>query len=342
MSPDAHDAVLPVGRRRVCGRTEHTMDMRILVVDDEPSLRGMLVEFLTQQGYSVDQAASGETALQMFRQSPYPLVLTDIRMPRGMNGIELLQNIKDIDPACQVIIVTSNVSLDTAIAALRQGAYDYLTRPFEDIELISAVVKRAGEKIRLIRENEILIQKLESNNVELERVNHLLKQLAIRDGLTGLYNHRHFQELLNDEVIRSKRHHREFSLIFLDVDLFKQYNDAHGHPQGDQLLKDIGRIIEKCVLPTDIVARYGGEEFVVLLPEAPKDRVQRVAEEIRLQVESFPFAGREAQPLEKITVSLGIATFPHNGNDGPALLHSADTALYQAKQSGRNAIREAR
>ena len=315
------------------------MNMRILVVDDEPTLRGVLVEFLTQQGYAVDQAASGEAALQMFRQSPYPLVLTDIRMPRGMSGIELLQNIKAIDPACQVIIVTSNVSLDTAIAALRQGAYDYLTRPFEDIELISAVVKRAGEKIRLIGENQILIQELERNNVELERVNQLLKQLAVRDGLTGVYNHRHFQELLTDEVIRSKRHHREFSLIFLDVDLFKLYNDAHGHPQGDQLLKDIGRIIEACVLQTDMIARYGGEEFVVLLPETSKDRVQHVAEKIRQEVASFPFAGRETQPLGKITVSLGIATFPHDGNDGPALLHFADTALYQAKQSGRNTIR---
>ena len=313
--------------------------MRILVVDDEPSLRGVLVEFLTQQGYAVDQAASGEAALQMFSQAPYPLVLTDIRMPQGMNGIELLQNIKDIDPVCQVIIVTSNVSLDTAIAALRQGAYDYLTRPFEDIELVSAVVKRAGEKIRLVSENQILIQELEKNNVELGRVNQLLKQLAIRDGLTGLYNHRHFQELLTNEVTRSKRHQREFSLIFLDVDLFKLYNDAHGHPQGDQLLKDIGHIIEKCVLQTDMVARYGGEEIVVLLPESSKDRVTRVAEEIRQQVASYPFAGRETQPLGKVTVSLGIATFPHDGNDGPALLHSADAALYQAKQSGRNAVR---
>ncbi len=239
------------------------MNLRILIADDEPNLSGMLAEFLTQQGHTVDQAASGEAALQMFRQSPYPLVLTDIRMQQGMNGIELLQNIKDIDPACQVIITTSYASLDTAIAALRKGAYDYLTRPFEDLELISAVVKRAGEKIRLTKENQVLIQELERNNAELERVNKLLKQLAIRDGLTGLYNHRHFQELLTNEVLRSKRHRHEFSLIFLDVDLFKLYNDAHGHPQGDQLLINLAHIIEKCARQSDIVARYGGEEFVV-------------------------------------------------------------------------------
>lgn len=315
------------------------MNMRILVVDDEPNLRGVLVDFLIQQGHTVDQAANGEAALQMFRQSPYPLVLTDILMQQGMSGIDLLQHIKGIDPACQVIIITSYASLNTAISALRKGAYDYLSRPFDDIELISVVVKRASEKIRLIRENQMLIQDLERNNVELGKVNQLLKQLAIRDGLTGLYNHRHFQELMTNELIRSKRHQREFSLIFLDVDLFKQYNDAHGHPKGDQLLKDIGHIIEACARQTDRVARYGGEEFVVLLPETPKDYAILVAEKIRQEVMSFPFTGRESQPLGKITVSLGIATFPHDGNDGPALLHSADVALYQAKLSGRNAVR---
>jgi diguanylate cyclase (GGDEF)-like protein len=310
---------------------------RILVVDDEESLRSMLSEVLTDDGYEVTSAENGEQALEIFRKSPFPVVITDILMP-GVNGIDLLQEIKKSFPDTQVIIMTSHASLETAINALRSGAYDYLVKPFEDLELISAVVNRAVEKIGLIEKNNELIEKLEKKNRDLERVNDILKEMAIRDGLTGLYNHRYFHEALSMELLRSQRHDHIFSLLFMDLDKFKQYNDSHGHPEGDNLLRTFVQIVKSHLRGSDVIARYGGEEFVIILPETRKDLAVKVAESIRGEVADYPFLGRETQPFGMVTVSIGISTFPEDGSDASSLLRCADRALYGAKQRGRNLV----
>jgi diguanylate cyclase (GGDEF)-like protein len=311
--------------------------MRILIADDDESLRSVLKQVLSGDGYEVTLASTGEEALKAFLKRPFSLVISDIRMG-GMSGIELLKEVKRLRPDTQVIIITSYASLDTAITAIQTGAYDYLVKPFEDIALISSVVRRATEKIRLTEENKNLIEKLKRQNEELERANMTLKELSIRDGLTGSYNHRYFQENLALEILRSKRYARTFSLVFLDVDFFKQYNDAHGHPEGDAILIALSKLLTSCLRKSDIVARYGGEEFVLLLPETSKENAFAVAETIRKKIADYPFPGRETQPQGKITVSMGIAVFPEDGNDGSTLLHHADNALYQAKNRGRNAV----
>ncbi len=297
--------------------------MRILVVDDELSVRSVLTEVLNDDGHEVTEAASGEEALEIFQKDPFPLVVTDIVMG-GMSGLQLLQEIKQSNPDTQVVIITSNASLDSAIESLRSGAYDYLIKPFDEIDLISAVANRAIEKIRLIEENHDLIERL--------------KELAIRDGLTGLYNHRHFHEVLAIELTRSSRHQRTFSLILLDVDFFKQYNDTHGHLEGDHLLSTLADLIRKNLRRSDIFARYGGEEFVVLLPETPNEDARTIAEEVRRRLENYPFKGGETQPLGKVTISMGVATFPDDGIDASNLIKHADKALYRAKDSGRNLV----
>lgn len=311
--------------------------MRILVVDDEESLRMVMSQVLSEEGHDVTAVSSGEDALAVFRKEPFPLVFTDIAMG-GMSGIELLQELKLLHPDTQVIIVTSHASLDTAITALRSGAYDYLLKPFEELDVISTVADRAIEKINLIVKNEGLIKQLEKKNEELEQANKALQNLAIRDGLTGLFNHRYFQEALAAEVLRSSRHGRAFSLIFLDVDFFKRYNDTHGHPEGDKVLRSLGKILHDRLRRSDILARYGGEEFVILLPETPKDVAMNMAEDMRRFVEEQPFSGQETQPMGKLTISMGIATFHEDGSDGSTLLEHADKALYQAKDNGRNTV----
>jgi diguanylate cyclase (GGDEF)-like protein len=310
---------------------------RILVVDDEESLRTLLTEVLSDEGYHIDTAASGEEALSLFNNDPYPLVITDIRMG-GMDGIELLQKLKARYEDTQVIVITSHASLETAVRALRSGAYDYLIKPFEDLDLITMLVNRALDKVRLIVENSVLIEKLKINNEELEKVNNFFRELAIRDGLTGLYNHRYFQENLSVEIARSKRHEHTFSLVFIDVDHFKVYNDTYGHVDGDQVLKTIGSILGEMVRNSDHAYRYGGEEFVLLLPETPKEGAAIVAEKVCQEVENYPFHGRETQPLGKLTISAGVATFPLDGETKREIIQSADAALYVAKANGRNMV----
>ncbi len=310
---------------------------RILVVDDEASLRGLLSEVLTDDGYTVTTAESAEEALKIYNEDPFPVVVSDIRMA-GMNGIELLKKLREINESTQVVIITSHASIDSAVTALREGAYDYLVKPFEDLDVISAVVKRAFEKVRLVVENRVLLEKLKNNNEELESVNKVLREMAIRDGLTGLYNHRHFQEELTIEVARSRRHERKFSLVFFDVDHFKMFNDTHGHPQGDTLLQMLGQLIQGRLRATDLACRYGGEEFVLLLPETSKEGAAIVAESLCADIVGTPFKGGETQPLGKISVSVGVATFPEDGEEAQVLLERVDKALYKAKQNGRNCV----
>jgi diguanylate cyclase (GGDEF)-like protein len=315
-----------------------TGKVRLLVADDEESLRGTLSILLEEEGYEVTAVASGEEALAKFGDDPFPLVITDIRMG-GMSGIELLSEVKRLHPETEVIIITSYASLDTAVLALRSGAYDYIMKPFEDIELVTTAVARAVERGWLVRERSQLLKDLERKNRELSDINAFLAERANRDGLTGLYNHRFFQEALARETALCMRHGRALSLLFADVDHFKQYNDRNGHQAGDTVLCRIAELLQKTVRMSDIVARYGGEEFVVLLPDTIKEAARESAERIRTAIESHPFPGGEGQPGGKMTVSIGLSSFPEDGREPGALIQGADSALYAAKHSGRNVIR---
>ncbi|MBE9504291.1 MAG: diguanylate cyclase [Proteobacteria bacterium] len=311
--------------------------VKILIADDEESILGMLSEVLTDDGYDVTTATSAEEALEHFKSDPFPLVFTDIRMS-GMNGIELLQQIRNISKEAQVVVITSHASIDTAITALREGAYDYMMKPFEDIDIISVVAERALEKFRLIEDNMRLIADLKIKNMELEEANSALSDLAVRDGLTGVYNHRYFHEAFMTELERANRYRHPLSLLFIDVDHFKDFNDTHGHQRGDQALIDIASIIQGHVRNIDIVARYGGEEFVVLLSETENDEALKVAEKLRRSVEDHPMEGAEAHSKVKITISTGVSTSPDNGSKTVELIKYADKALYRAKNGGRNAV----
>jgi diguanylate cyclase (GGDEF)-like protein len=311
--------------------------IRILIVDDEASVRNVLSQVLEDDGFETTEAANGEEALEFLKKESFSLVITDIMMP-GMTGIELLVKIKQLYPDTQVIIITSYASLDTALTALRHGAYDYLFKPFEDLNLISATTARAIEKVQLISENQKLLEELKVKNKELKKANRILKEFVSRDGLTGLFNHRHFQDLLTHEVARSNRYERIFSLLFIDLDYFKQYNDTHGHLNGDDLLRAMAVCLKRYLRKSDILARYGGEEFTIILPSTSKEDACDAAEKIRRFVEEHHFQGQETQPSGNVTISIGVATFPEDGSDAPSIVNQADQAMYQAKNSGRNKV----
>ena len=249
-----------------------------------------------------------------------------------------VREIKQLNPATQVVIMTSQASLDSATAALRSGAFDYLTKPFEDLDAISSIIKRVADKVELDRQNESKVAHLEQNANELEHLNTRLSYLANRDALTKLYNRRYFLDAFHREFDRSKRHGRIFSLLFMDLDHFKQYNDTKGHPAGDDLLSGLAELITKTSRNTTIAARYGGEEFILLVPETPKDGAHIFAERLRKSIEDYPFRGRESQPLGRVTLSIGVSTFPEDGSDCETLIARADEAMYKAKANGRNRV----
>jgi len=158
-----------------------------------------------------------------------------------------------------------------------------------------------------------------------------MARLAITDELTGLFNRRHFMERLSHEVMRAKRHQQPFSLLFFDLDHFKRINDTCGHPLGDRILADLGKLLRRWARGTDLLARYGGEEFVAFLPMTDSQQALAAAERIRATVEEHSFPRRK-----RLTVSVGVASYPQDGDVPADLLKKADLALYQAKKLGRN------
>ena len=162
------------------------------------------------------------------------------------------------------------------------------------------------------------------------------KKLAITDELTSLYNHRHFVNLLQDEMKRAKRYKRSLSVMIIDIDHFKHYNDTNGHLKGNDALKEASMAMLETIRNVDILARYGGEEFAVILPEADRAEVKGCAERIREAIENRAFCNEKTQPLGKLTVSIGYATFPEDAKMERSLINRADIALYKAKDSGRN------
>jgi diguanylate cyclase (GGDEF)-like protein len=168
-----------------------------------------------------------------------------------------------------------------------------------------------------------------------------IQAAANTDDLTGVFNKRHFQERMTEEIRRADRDGGGLSLLLIDIDHFKNFNDTNGHVAGDDVLKKMGQILKSHVREDDVVARYGGEEFVLLYPGATKVLAVKLAEVLRRAVESHPFPGRERQPLGSVTISGGVATFPEDATTDVELIRAADQALYQAKNGGRNRIVEA-
>ena len=311
---------------------------RILVVDDEAPIRTLVSQVLVGEGYEVVEAASAEDALKVFGEKHCPLVISDIRMG-GMSGLELLDEVKRLRPQTLVVIMSAYVSIDSAIAALKAGAYDYLIKPFEDLELIVSVVRRAMENITLIKERNSLVVHLKKSNKALKELSRRFRDLAIRDGLTGLYNHGYLLDALAGEVARAVRYDRHLSVIFLDVDHFKQFNDQFGHQRGDMVLRQVSQILKDEIRKTDIAARYGGEEFVLILPETSKKDAFVVAEKVRKAVQESIANDVADEGPTTVTISAGVASYMEDGTDATELIAKADAAVYTAKNDGRNAVR---
>ena len=293
----------------------------ILLVDDEEDARMTLSELLEMKQFTVTATDTGEKALKMLETATFDLVLSDLFMPR-IDGIALTRAIKSIGLTVPVIVMTGFATIEAAVETMKAGAADFITKPF-NIDQIIIVINRTLETKRL--------QKLAEEREYFEHLSNI-------DGLTELYNHRYFHQILKTEIEREKRYRRPLSLMIIDVDNFKDCNDNYGHLVGDVVLKQIGALIKKSTRGCDFVARYGGEEFAVILPETPKQEAAVVAERIRSSVEGFSFSSFAGKHMERLTVTIGLSSLPEDAQDKTGLIEMADQGMNRGKELGKNRV----
>lgn len=304
--------------------------MKILLVDDVQMERMQLAIRLKQLGHTVEMAASGEQALEIYPEFEPELILLDISMP-NMNGFELSSKIRDLYPDWVPIIFLSSHDEPTMIAqAIEAGGDDYLIKPVDKTVLNSKLI--AMQRIAFMR------RELKQKSAALAKANEELAKLAQEDGLTKVKNRRFIDEKLSEMIAIHGRHGMPLSLILLDVDHFKAYNDNYGHIQGDKCLVEIATALrELFVRNGELVGRYGGEEFVVLLSHTDQDKLIRDAQRIQQRLESLALVHEFSGVANFVTVSQGLLFINPTGRESAeSLYHSADQALYRAKESGRN------
>ncbi len=283
----------------------------ILLIEDESEASEKLGAVLYAAGHNVNVASSAKEGLKLLKDLKCAVVITELRLP-DMGGVELIRAIKNIDAKISAVVITPYLFINSAIEAMENGAFGYITKPFNPSE-IRIVVQHAVERYFLMDE---------ANKKSY------YYDLSILDGLTGVYNHRYLHEILDRELMRARRYPQSLSLIMVDVDNFKKYNDTNGHMAGDELLKGLTNLFVRSLRNLDMVFRYGGEEFCILLIETNKDGARLAAERLLNLV-------RLSLPT---TISMGIAEFPTDSKEKDMLIDKADKALYQAKTTGKNKV----
>ena len=295
------------------------MAYSILIVDDDIAIKESVAKYLKILNYEVESALNAEEALKTLNSFKADIVLTDIMM-QGMDGLELTRKIKE-SYKTDVMVMTGYSAEYSYEEAVQAGASDFIFKPFR-FEELDLRIKRVLREARFKKERTKLLNEL--------------KNLAITDALTELYNSRHFFAQIKAESSRHTRYSRALSLLILDIDFFKNYNDTWGHLEGDKVLMGIGKTINSCMRSMDTAYRYGGEEFAILLPETGLQRACVVGARIKDSISSQIF---EPEPGKKasITVSLG-ATELVEGEDFKSFINRSDKALYQSKDTGRNKL----
>jgi diguanylate cyclase (GGDEF)-like protein len=288
----------------------------VCIIDDDPQQRGLLFRQLVGERLTVVEASDGEAGLRQVRQHRPRVVICDLLLP-GINGIELCRQVR-ADNALDgtyIVVLTACADRSPMHDALNAGADDYLHKPY-DVEELRARLR---------------------NGLRVSRLQERLRQAALTDGLTGLWNHTQFRALLDREYARMRRYGGAVSLLMIDLDHFKAVNDTYGHETGNVVLEAMARHLLTMVRDTDIVARYGGEEFAIVGPATTLQDAAQLAERIR---ETVPERVRVAdQPRLNVTASIGVACTTdariHSVHD---LVNLADQALYMGKRNGRNQV----
>lgn len=288
---------------------------RLLIVDDDPLILELLGIFISSYGYDFTSATDGIEALEKIEaDNNFSIVITDMIMPR-MNGMQLLQRIKEQNNDIGVIVVTGHTGTFSYTDVINAGASDFISKPFNSDEL-AAKINRIFREQKIIRE---------------------LEYLSTRDPLTNLYNRRSFDEKLKEEAYRADRQGYPLFLALVDVDRFKEYNDSYGHQAGDEVLRCVGTLLcQNLRENVDSAFRFGGDEFAVILPQTEQEEAQLITKRIHQNYNQLCAKGTTS-------LSIGLARFfrcPEQSRqqDLQKLVNRADKALYRAKDGGRNRI----
>jgi two-component system cell cycle response regulator len=274
----------------------------ILIVDDDPTVNRVLEDLLSALSFSAASATNGPEALDKIKETEFTFILVDMKMPH-MDGFELIDRVRETAPELSIIAMTGYTDEYRYVDIINAGASDFIKKPIQLQELEA--------KIRRI---------IHERNLRKE-----LSRLSITDSLTGLYNQRHFYKRLKEEVIRARRQKTALSLILLDLDNFKTFNDTHGHLAGDQALRNAGRLIHNSIRQgVDSGYRYGGDEFAIILIDADLTTAHDIGKRIQ---DSFDSDG-------KLTASMGFVKYSETMTIKDFVAH-ADRELYRAKENGR-------
>ncbi len=297
--------------------------IRILLIEDDEEDYEFIRECLFEPGDHIkaelEWVHNYRDGLKDIEKGDHDVYLIDHFLASG-SGLDLLK--EAVKAGCQapMIMVTGSSDREIDLAALKAGAMDYLVKDRMDGELLERSIRYALERNRLLKK---------------------IRELAVRDSLTGLYNRRELHRFLDYELVKSKRYNHPFSVLMMDIDHFKEINDTHGHRVGDQILTQVAQIIMNNTRACDLPARYGGDEFIIIEPETPANQGWFGAERLRKLVAAHPMRfGEDGNSAGKIQVSLsiGVTGFPENGTDTITLIDLADQALYQAKHQGCNCV----
>ncbi len=300
--------------------------MKILLVEDSATIRFAMCQYIENAGHETLVAESGEQALQILDTTPVDMIIMDVEMP-GLDGFETTRLIREWlgDHWIPIIFVTGKseaASLEEGIAA---GGDDYLIKPVNETILNAKI--RAMERITAMRN-------------QLSKLNHELTILSQHDGLTELYNRRTFEEKAQAIWRQSTRNKTPLTVMLLDIDHFKLFNDCYGHPAGDECIRNIARVLKKCLnRSADLIGRYGGEEFIALLPDTAETGAQHICDLIRETIEKMKIKHRDSSCSSYVTVSIGASVVNYTtGTDLAFQVSRADQALYESKSEGRNCV----
>ncbi|MCL2627994.1 MAG: diguanylate cyclase [Oscillospiraceae bacterium] len=291
---------------------------KILIVEDS-KLNQEILRNILQKDYKLDFAIDGTVALDKVKKAPPDIILLDLILP-GMDGFGILTELKKCDStrSIPVIIITGRSDPEEEAKGLNLGAVDYITKPFHAV----VVNARVETQVKILKQMRII------------------EKFGFIDTLTNIPNRRHFDQTFIKEWNRAKREKKPISIVMIDVDHFKMYNDTHGHQQGDVALQTVaGTVTSSLKRTADIAARWGGEEFAVLLPNTTLEGAMHIAEEIRSNIEASDIPCGKGGKSHKITISMGVAqTLPDKDASIAELILQADRALYKAKDTGRNKV----